>query len=137
MSVIPNNLGIASAGELGTTDVPQLFAGDTPAIVTTDVLIPAAHEQFVPLGPGFAAWVAGQPVIAVTAYAVGAGLRSAVYQAGCFNIDAIRWPTGTTETQVQAATEQSQLKFRKLLYSQKRTSPLIPVLGVDAGPQIT
>lgn len=135
MTVIPNNLGIASFETLDPTPMPQLFAGDTPAIVTADVLIPGNHEQFVPLGPGYAAWAAGQPIIALTAYKVTAGKRSAPYLAGCFNIDAIRWPSGTTEAQVQTATEQSQLKFRKLLYSQKRTGG--EVLGTEAGPQIT
>lgn len=135
MTVIDNTLGLASASNLGVTLHPQLFAGDTPPLQTTDVLIPGAHLQFVPLGPGYAAWAAGQPIIALTAYAVQAGKRSAPYTAGCFNIDAIRWPSGTTEAQVQTATEQSQLKFRKLLYSDKRTGN--EVLGQEAGPSIT
>ena len=134
MSIIENNLGVAGDSSLGVTHIPQLFAGDTPALQTTDVLIPGAHDQHVPLGPGYAAWAPGQPIIALTAYKVAAGKRAAPYTAGCFNIDAIRWPSGTTEAQVQTATEQSQLKFRKLLYSDKRTGN--EVLGKDAGPAI-
>lgn len=130
---IPNTIGIAGASDLGRTDVPQLFAGDTPAIVTNDVVIPAAKGQYVPLGPGYAAWAAGQPIIALTAFAhTGTNQRKAVYTAGMFNIDMIQWPSGTTEAQIQAATEQGMVKFRKPLYSDKRTGG--EVLGQLAGP---
>lgn len=136
MSVIPNTLGIAASVDLGRTDVPQIFAGDTPAVVTQDVVIPAAKAQYVPLGPDYAAWAAGQPIIALTAFAhTGTNQRKAVYTAGMFNIDMIAWPNGTTEAQIQKATEQGMVKFRKPLYSDKRTGT--EVLGQLAGPATT
>jgi hypothetical protein len=117
----------------GTEDIglpPQLFAGDTPPVSTQDIEITtaAAIAQFVPLqqdGVTFAyePWAAadGLPIAAVTAYAVPIGTtRNAVYTAGMFNIDAISWPATTTEAQVQAA-QRGDCKFRKLLYSDKRT----------------
>ena len=137
MTVIPDTRGIAAVDDAGATAVPQLFAGDTPPVVTTDVLLPAgAVAQYVPLGPGYAAWAAGDEIVALTAYASPGGVRAAVYQAGCFNLDAIAWPAGTTEAQVQAASQSSQLKFRKLLYSQYRTGDE-GAPGNEAGPQTT
>src|SRR6188768_2068532 len=132
MTVIPNNLGIArGVTNEGATPHPQLMASDTPQIADVDVIVPAAQLQFVPLGPGYAAWAAGDPIIAVTMFQiVGTNQRKVVRVAGCFNIDAIRWPAGTTEAQIQVATEGSQLQFRKLLYSQKRTGG--EVLGTEA-----
>lgn len=133
--VMDYNINYASGPGEDSVDVPQLQAAETPALATQDVVLPtAALLQFVPLGPGYAPWAAGDEIVAVTAYAKAAGVtRCAVYTAGCFNIDAIRWPAMTTEAQIQAASETSQLKFRKLLYSQKRTGTE-PAPGTPAGP---
>lgn len=137
--MLPYDIGTAAFGsDTSSKVVPQLFAAETPAPVTTDVLLPAgAVGQFVPLTTGYAPWVntgtAPNPIIAVTAYAVPGGTRAAVYHEACFNMDAIAWPTGTTEAQIQAATENSGLKFRKLLYSQKSKAPR-PAPGTPAGP---
>lgn len=133
----PMNIGVAEfSADTSAKTVPQLFAAETPAPVTTDILFPAgAVGQFVPLAAGYAPWdpASGDPILAVTAYAVPGGTRAAVYHEGCFNLDAIDWPTGTTEAQIQAATENSGLKFRKLLYSHKSKAPR-PAPGTPAGP---
>lgn len=137
--MIPYNTGVAAFGsDVSAKEVPQLFAAETPAPVTTDILFPSgAVGQFVPLGAGYVPWVntgtAPNPILAVTAYAVPGGTRAAVYHEACFNLDAIAWPVGTTEAQIQAATENSGLKFRKLLYSQKSKAPR-PAPGTPAGP---
>ena len=132
--VMDYDINYASGPGEDSVDVPQLFAGETPAVATQDVLLPAgALLQFVPLGPGYAPWAAGDEIVAITAYGTPGSKRAAVYTAGCFNIDAIRWPATTTEAQIQAASETSQLKFRKLLYSQKRTGTE-PAPGTPAGP---
>lgn len=132
--VMPYDIHYASGPNEGSVEVPQLFAGETPPVSTRDVLLPAgAVAQFAPLGPGYAPWAAGDAVVAVAAYAHPGGGRAAVYDGGCFNIDAIAWPAGTTEAQVQAASETGLLKFRKLLYSQKRTGSE-PAPGTPAGP---
>lgn len=138
----PMNIGVAEfSADTSAKTVPQLFAAETPAPVTTDILFPAgAVDQFVPLTTGYAPWDptpsgggAPGPIIAVTAYAVPGGTRAAVYHAGCFNLDAIDWPSDTTEALVQAATENTQIKFRKLLYSHKSKAPR-PAPGTPAGP---
>ena len=135
----PMNIGVAEfSADTSAKTVPQLFAAETPAPVTTDILFPAgAVGQFVPLTTGYVPWVntgtAPNPIIAVTAYAVPGGTRAAVYHEACFNLDAITWPAGTTEAQIQAATENSGLKFRKLLYSHKSKAPR-PAPGTPAGP---
>lgn len=133
----PMNIGVAEfSADTSAKTVPQLFAAETPAPVTTDILFPAgAVGQFVPLTTGYATWdpASGDPIIAVTAYAVPGGTRAAVYHEACFNLDAIDWPAGTTEAQIQAATENSGLKFRKLLYSHKTKTPR-PAPGTPAGP---
>lgn len=137
MTVHPYEIHYASSEDIGKSDVPQLFAGETPAVGTVDVLLPSgAREQFVPLGTDYGAWEAGQTITGVTAYKVPGGTREAIYVSGCFNIDAIAWPAGTTEAQVQAGMALSQLKFRKLLYSDKRTGTE-PAPGGEAGPQTT
>ena len=98
----PMNIGVAEfSADTSAKTVPQLFAAETPAPVTTDILFPAgAVGQFVPLTTGYVPWVntgtAPNPIIAVTAYAVPGGTRAAVYHEACFNLDAIDWPTGTT-----------------------------------------
>ena len=122
---------------------PQLFAGDTPAVSTRDVAITnaAAIGQFVPLQANettgaYEPWEAGNEIVALTAYDIAIGTaRSAVYTAGCFNLDAIQWPADTTEAQVQAATTSSQVVFRKLLYSNKRTGNE-GAPGIPAGPTV-
>ena len=135
----PMNIGVAEfSADTSAKTVPQLFAAETPAPVTTDILFPSgAVGQFVPLTTGYAPWdptaTTPGPIIAVTAYAVPGGTRAAVYHEACFNLDAIDWPTGTTEAKIQAATENSGLKFRKLLYSHKSEAPR-PAPGTPAGP---
>lgn len=107
---------------------PQLFAGDTPAVVTQDfefTVADAAWPQFTPLARGedggFEPWAAGAEIAAITAFEIPVGtVRKAVYTEGMFNIDAINWPEGTTEEEVEAA-QTGNLRFRKLLYSDKRT----------------
>lgn len=139
MSRIDYGINYALGEDGDYIEVPQLLAGETPAVGTLDVLLPAtALEQFVVLGPGYAPWAAGQVITGMTAYATPGGVRAAIYASGCFNIDAPKWPAGTTEAQIQAAQISSQLKFRKLLYSNKRTgtgSELAP--GTPAGPSTT
>lgn len=120
---------------------PQLFAGDTPAVVTQDVPLTVsgtALKQFQPLQladgvtGAYEPWAAGSPIAAVTCFAVPIGTtRKAVYTAGMFNINAIAWPEGTTEAQVDAA-QSLGCKFRRLLYSDKRTGN--EALGVESGP---
>lgn len=106
---------------------PQLFAGDTPAVVTQDFELTAAAvwPQFTPLARGvdggFELWAAGAEIAAVTAFEIPVGtVRKAVYTEGMFNIDAINWPAETTEDEVEAA-QTGNLRFRKLLYSDQRT----------------
>ena len=130
--------------EVEKVDAPAvdgLWAGDTPSPSTVDVLLTVtgtALGQFVPLqrseAGAFEPWAAGNEIAAVTGYGipVGANQRAAVYVAGCFNIDAIRWPADTTEAQVQAA-QTGMCVFRKLLYSDKRTGTE-PAPGTPAGP---
>ncbi len=102
------------------------MAGDTPPVSTQDFPFnaDAAIGQFVPLtrsADSFVPWTAGSSVDAVSAYPIAAGpRRAAVYTAGMFNIDALAWPTGTTEADAMAAM-QSDVKYRKLLYSDQRT----------------
>lgn len=105
---------------------PQLMAGDTPAVSTQDFAfsLGEAIGQFVPLtrdGDSFAPWAAGDSVDALSAYPIPVGdSRAAVYTEGMFNIDAINWPDGTTEVEAMTAMT-GNLKYRKLLYSDKRT----------------
>lgn len=121
-----------------------IMAGDTPPMATRDVLFPAALPaiaQYTPLswdgvGGAYKVWAAGETISAMTAYAVpdqAVDQRAAVYTAGMFNIDAVNWPAGTTEDQVAAATINSQVQFRKLLYSDKRVTKS----GVLVGPANT
>lgn len=126
------DIHIASSGPDETFTPPQLFAGDTPAVATRDIEIPAALNAIpknTPLswddtGNAFKLWAAGEKVAAVTAYAIpdsASVQRAAVYTAGMFNQDALAWPGGTTEAQM--ADGQSiggALQYRKLLYSAKR-----------------
>jgi len=108
---------------------PQLIAGDTPALATQDFLIVVSTnpiKQFTPLKNNSGAlvpWTAGSEVAAIAAFDLPVGTaRKAVYVAGMFNIDAINWPTGTTEAQVEAAQiTGGMIRFRKLLHSDKRT----------------
>lgn len=130
--------------EVEKADVPNadsLFAGDAPAPSTVDIAITVATNpilQFVPLQQddttlAYEPWEAGNPIAAITAFALPVGAqRKAVYVAGCFNIDAIRWPASTTEAQIQAASSR-MLVFRKLLWSDKRTGTE-PAPGTPAGP---
>lgn len=116
-----------------------IMAGDTPPMATRDVLFLAALgaiPQYTPLSfaaGAYKVWAAGEVISAMTAYAIpdlGVDQRCAVYTAGMFNIDAPNWPATTTEDQVASATINSQVQFRKLLYSDKRVTKS----GVLVGP---
>ena len=126
---------------------PQLLAGDTPPVATQDILITVAGTALLAFAPlqrdgttqAWEPWVAadGLPVSGVTCYpvAIGASQRVAVYTEGMFNQDAINWPDGTTEAQIAAAMR-GDIKYRKLLYSNKRTGtePTTAGPGSEAGP---
>lgn len=110
---------------------PQLFAGDTPPVSTQDIAITVAGTALLQYQPlqmdgttgAYEPWAVadGLPIAAITAYEAPIGTqRIAVYTEGMFNIDAIVWPATTTEAQVQVAATMG-CKFRKLLYSDKRT----------------
>ena len=131
--------------------VPQLFAGDTPAVSTEDKHFAAAQgafAQYVPLSFDpvdglYKAWAPGGIISAVTAYAVpdlAVAQRAALYTGGCFNIDAIAWPASTNQEQVDlavnAAGSNSKLAFRKLLYSDKRVLQVGLRVGVEAPPEV-
>lgn len=84
----------------------NLFAGDTPAVVTDQAENGgAAIAQFVPVGVVTAtgklkAWdpasVDGSQVaIGVTAQPIAANTTGPVYKAGCFNHAALTWPAAT------------------------------------------
>lgn len=141
-----NTIHIAQGPGDESYTVPQLFAGDTPAVTTRDVLVASAQgaiPQYTPLqfdaATGtYVAWAAGTAISGVTAYAIpdlAVDQRAAIYLGGCFNVDAIMWPAGTAEAAVEAAmnasTANSLLQFRKLLYSDKRV--LASGLGVGPG----
>lgn len=126
-----NNIHIASGPNEEAITVPQLFAGDQPAVATQDVLIPlalGAIPQYTPLswddtGNAYKVWAAGEKVKAIAAYDIpdsASDQRAAVYIAGMFNQDAITWPGGTTEAQIADAQEAGLLRFRKLLSSDHR-----------------
>ena len=140
-----NTIHIAQGPGAESYDVPQLFAGDTPAVVTRDVRVAASQAtipQYTPLSFDeadglYKPWAAGGAISAVTAYAVpdlAVDQRAAVYLGGCFNVDAIKWPAGTSEADVEAAmhasTANSLMQFRKLLYSDKR----VAAGGLAVGP---
>ena len=133
--------------------IPQLFAGETPPVQTRDVAFLAAQgaiPQYTPLmyvaaSGTYVAWTAvadptaglANPVSAITAYAIpdqAVDQRCAVYTGGCFNVDAIAWPASTTEIDVEAALNatrnNSNLVFRKLLWSDQRVDPT----DLDVGP---
>lgn len=132
MSLINNTQGIAAASDPETIGVPQLFAGDQPAVATRDVLIGsalAAIPQYTPLkcvAGVWGVWADADLLAGVAAYAIpnsASDQRAAVYIAGCFNIDAIAWPASTTALMVENATDSgSNLVFRKLLSSDKRVT---------------
>jgi hypothetical protein len=123
-------------------DTP-IMAGDTPPLATRDVLIPlalAAIPQYTPLSydatttNAYKPWAAGEDIVALSMYDIpdsAADQRAAVATAGMFNIDAVNWPAGTTEDEVAAATVNSQVQFRKLLYSDKRVDKSGLLVGED------
>lgn len=138
-------------GEESNLVVPQLFAGDTPAVSTRDIpflTAQAAIPQYTPLtfvvaSGTYVAWTAAAapadalPIAAITAYAIpdlAVDQRAAVYIAGCFNVDAIAWPANTTEADIELAVNKaghnSLLQFRKLLWSDKR----VDATDLDVGP---
>lgn len=146
-----NTIHIAQGPGEESTTVPQLFAGDTPAVVTRDVPFVSAQgaiPQYTPLtfDPAtgrYVAWTAAAlaadalPISAITAYAIpdlAVDQRAAVYIGGCFNVDAIAWPASTTENDIEAAVNASAhnslLQFRKLLWSDKR----VDATDLDVGP---
>lgn len=106
---------------------PQLYAGDTPAVVTQDFSITVsgtAIPKHTPLkrdGGNHVPWTAGSEVAAVAACDLPVGTyRKVLYTAAMFNIDALKWPAGTTEAQADAA-QTGMIRYRKLLHSDKRT----------------
>ena len=140
-----SDIHIAGGPGLETTSFPQLFAGDTPAVTTRDVLVLAAQAAIPAHTPlswdgvsgSYIAWVAGQEISAIAAYNIpdlAGDQRAAVYTAGCFNVDAIKWPASTSEAQVEAAMNaagaNSLLQFRKLLWSDRRVAQG----GLGVGP---
>ena len=133
-----HKLGIASGPGVGNIPLPfTLFAGETPPVVTTPTLLPAgARAKYVPLGNTYGAWAAGQPITGITAYDTPGSVTAAIYKAGCFNVDAINWPAGTTMAQVQAASLGTNFEFRRLLYSDKPTGGENTLVGPgrEAGP---
>ncbi len=138
-----NTIHIATSGaDEVFPGVQPIMAGDTPPMATRDVLFPAALAaiaQYVPLSfaaGAYKVWAVGETISAMTAYAIpdqAVDQRAAVYTAGMFNIDAVTWPAGTTEENVVAATINSQVQFRKLLYSDKRVAKS----GLLVGPAYT
>lgn len=133
-----HNPGIAQGPGVGMIDLSTpLLVGETPPVVTTPILLPAgARVKYTPLTSAYALWTAGNPIRAITAYDVVGGKVDAVYRAGCFNIDKINWPDGTTFAQVQAAAEDSSFEFRRLLWSDKPTGGEDSLVGPghEAGP---
>jgi hypothetical protein len=118
----------------------NIMAGDTPPLATRDVLIPTALgliPQYTPLSfatGAYKVWAAGEDIVALTMYAIpdqAVDQRAAVATAGMFNIDACNWPAGTTEDDVAAATINSQVQFRKPLYSDKRVDKSGVLVGPD------
>lgn len=115
---------------------PQLLAGDTPQFSSSDVQYPAGdYTQYQPLTTGYVPWTGSGPIIALTGYAFTGPKRASAIHSGMFNIDYIPFPVGVTETQVQTATETGMCKFRKFLYSDKRTGN--EILGTYAGKKLT
>lgn len=117
----------SGANEEDLSRPPQLFAGDTPPVSTQDFSVTRAGTaipQFTPLmlsSGNLVPWAATNAVYAVAAYEIPVGTtRVAVYTEGMFNIDALAWPAGTTEAQAMAGMT-GNIKYRKLLYSDKRT----------------
>lgn len=133
-----HNPGIAQGPGVGRVELSTpLILAETPPIVTTPILLPAgAKVKYTPLTTAYAAWTAGNPIIAITAYDVAGGKVDSVYRAGCFNIDKINWPANTTFAQVQTAAEGSPFEFRRLLYSDKPTGTEDTLVGPghEAGP---
>lgn len=140
-----NTIHIAQGPGDESYDVPQLFAGDTPAVVTRDVRVAASQAaipQYTPLAFDdadglYKPWAAGDVISGVTAYAIpdlAVDQRAAVYLGGCFNVDAIAWPASTSEADVElamnAAGSNSLLQFRKPLWSDKR----VAAGGLAVGP---
>lgn len=126
-----NTIHIAEVGDDTFPANIELYAGDTPPVATQDVPIAAAVSplaQYVPLSfaaGAYKAWAVGEELAGITMYAVpdsAAVVRAAIAVQGMFNIDAIAWPAGTTEAQVLAASANSNMRFRKLLYSDKRVT---------------
>lgn len=138
-----NEINIAQSftDDAYAADTP-IMAGDTPAFATRDVPFPAALgaiPQYTPLSyddvttNAYKPWAVGEAIVGMTMYAVpdqAVVQRAAIATAGMFNIDAVTWPAGTTEDDVLAATVNSQMQFRKLLYSDKRVTKS----GVLVGP---
>lgn len=105
---------------------PALVAGDTPALVTQDFVlnVSALIPQYTPLmssGNNFVPWTAGNEVAAIAPFDLEPGVyRKALITAVMANVDAIKWPAGTTEVQADAA-QTGMIRYRKLLHSDKRT----------------
>jgi hypothetical protein len=125
--------------------VPQFYAGESPAAAHRDVLILAARgaiPQYSPLKSVAGVWTPwvvadAAPVSGITLYAIpdlAVDQRAAVVVAGMINIDAVAWPAGTSEIEVETAQAGSPLQFRKLLYSDQREIKGDLAVGPDAQP---
>lgn len=139
-----DNIHIASGANVEDTALPpQFVAGDTPALVTSDVKLTvsgSAIPKYTPLkidSGNYVPWTAGAEVAAIAPFDLPVGtLRKALIFAGMFNIDAIKWPAGTTTAQAEAA-QTGMIRYRKLLYSDKRTGDESAYVGPgnEAGGQ--
>ena len=134
-----NDIHIAESAFETSALPPQFIAGDTPALVTADQRFNAlvAWPQYTPLQldatNGYEPWVAGNQVAAITPFDIAIGEQRKVLILGVMaNIDAVLWPSGATENQVEAGLT-GMIRARKLLYSDQRTGN--EVLGMPAGPQ--
>lgn len=137
------SISLASSQSGEFTEEVELMAGDTPHISDRDVAITVVTTPipaFTPLArnattQAFEPWANGGTlaIAAISLYPMPVGAqRAAVRESGMFNLDAINWPAGTTEAQVQAASRET-CRFRKLLYSNKRTGNE-GAPGTPAGP---
>ena len=145
MSYHNHSMGIAAVETESPVQVPQLMAGDTPALATRDVPIlaaAAAIPQYTPLKSVAGVWTPwlvadDAPIAGIAMYDIpnlGVDQRAAVAVAGMFNIDAIEWPADTTEVDVETYSVGSPLQFRKLLYSDQRVDKTDLTVGPDAQP---
>lgn len=113
------NYGVAGFESEDVTMSPELFAGDTPQVVTIGAVVPDAVATaglprwtpvYVPYD-GAEMVIPTEGVVANT-ITIGnipadspSGTHMPVYQAGCFNINAINWGDLETDAEKFAAIE--------------------------------